>query len=174
MNSDQTHSSRSDRLIMTLQLQLRRHPLIWFAVLSLPLSWWAWPLYGLGLMPLPIASFGPFLAALIVLMVTEGKTGVVGLFRRMGRWRVGVGWYLIALATPVLLSAVAVLINIALGAQADLSLINIDWLDVLSTFAMVLLIRASAVPGRSLDGGDLRCRACNQDARPCAPRSSSA
>ena len=125
---------------MTLQLRVRRHPLIWFAVLSIVLSWWAWPLYGLGLLPIPVAPFGPFLAALTVLAVTEGKSGVVGLFRRMGRWRVNVVWYLIALSTPVVLSAVAVLINIALGAQADLSLVNIDALDVLSTFAMVLLI----------------------------------
>ena len=89
---------------------------------------------------MPVAPFGPFLAALVVLAVTEGKSGVVGLFRRMGRWRVNVVWYLIALATPVVLSAVAVLINIALGAEAELSLANIDGLDVLSTFAMVLLI----------------------------------
>jgi len=127
-------------LIMTLQARVRRHPLIWFAVLSIVVSWWAWPLYGLGLLPIPVAPFGPFLAALIVLAVTEGKSGVIGLFRRMGRWRVNVSWYVIALATPVVLSAVAVLINIALGAQADLSLTSINGLDVLSTFAMVLLI----------------------------------
>ena len=125
---------------MTLQSPVRRHPVIWFAVLSIVLSWWAWPLYSLGLIPVPVASFGPFLAALVVLAVTEGKSGVVGLFRRMGRWRVNAVWYLIALATPVVLSAVAVLINIALGAEAELSLANIDGLDVLSTFAMVLLI----------------------------------
>jgi uncharacterized protein len=125
---------------MTVQLRVRRHPLIWFAVLSLLLSWWAWPLYGLGLLPIPVAPFGPFLAALIVLTVTEGKSGVIGLFRRMGRWRVNVIWYLIALATPVVLSAVAVIINIALGAEVQLSIVNIDGLDVLTTFAMVLLI----------------------------------
>ena len=87
-----------------------------------------------------VAPFGPFLAALIVLAVTEGKAGVIGLFRRMGRWRVNVIWYLIALATPVVLSAVAVPVNIALGADVQLSTANIDGLDVLTTFAMVLLI----------------------------------
>ena len=125
---------------MTLQSRARRHPLIWFAVLSILLSWWAWPLYSLGLIPVPVASFGPFLAALIVLAVTEGKSGVIGLFRRMGRWRVGVVWYLIALATPVVLSAVAVMINIALGAQADLSMAAVNWVSILPAFAMVLLI----------------------------------
>ena len=125
---------------MTLRLRIRRHPLIWFAVLSVLLSWWAWPLYGLGLLPIPVAPFGPFLAALIVLAITEGRFGVIRLFRRMGRWRVNLIWYLVALATPVVLSAVAVVINIALGAEAQLSMANIDGLDVLTTFAMFLLV----------------------------------
>jgi hypothetical protein len=34
-------------------------------------------------------GFGPFLAALVVLALTEGKRGVMGLLRRMVRWRVG-------------------------------------------------------------------------------------
>jgi uncharacterized protein len=125
---------------MTLRSYARRHPLIWFAVLSIALSWWAWPLYSLGLIPVPVASFGPFLAALIVLAVTEGRSGVIGLLRRMGHWRVGAVWYLVALALPVALSAAAVVINIALGAQADLSMAAINWLGILSAFAMALLI----------------------------------
>ena len=125
---------------MTRQLRVRQHPLIWFAAMSILLSWWAWPLYGLGLLPIPVAPFGPFLAALLILMVTEGKSGVVGLFRRMGRWRVNVIWYVVALATPVVLSAIAMIINLALGAEVQVSMANIDGLDVLTTFAMVLLI----------------------------------
>ena len=42
----------------------------------------------------------PFLAALAVLGLTEGRAGVVGLLRRMVRWRVGVGWYAVALLLP--------------------------------------------------------------------------
>ena len=125
---------------MTLRSRVCRHPLIWFAVLSIVLSWWAWPLYSFGLLPVPVASFGPFLAALVVLAVTEGKSGVVGLLRRMGRWRVGVVWYLAALALPVALSAAAVMLNMALGAQTDLSMASVDWVGILTAFAMALLI----------------------------------
>ena len=36
--------------------------------------------------PTPIVGVRPFLAALVVLAVTEGKSGVMGLLRRMVRW----------------------------------------------------------------------------------------
>ena len=125
---------------MTLRSHVRRHPVIWFAVLSIVLSWWAWPLYSLGLLPVPVASFGPFLAALLVLAVTEQKPGIVGLLRRMGRWRVGAIWYLVALALPLALSAAAVAINVALGAQVDLSMAAVSWVGILPVYAMALLI----------------------------------
>ena len=53
------------------------------------------------LLPNPIVGFGPFLAALVVLAVTEGKSGVVGLLRRMVRWRVGLQWYAAAHGLPI-------------------------------------------------------------------------
>lgn len=64
---------------------------------------------GLGLLPftLPdvafIAAFlfaapaGPALASLIVTAVTSGKAGVKKLLRRCVQWKVGIGWYLIAI-----------------------------------------------------------------------------
>ena len=71
----------------------------------------------LGLFPNPIASFGPFLAAIVVLALTQGKAGLLGLFRRMGRWRIPPGWYVVALLLPAALAAAAVL-NVLLGAEA--------------------------------------------------------
>ena len=38
-------------------------------------------LYLFGLLPNPIVGFGPFLAALVVLAVTEGKSDMMGLLR---------------------------------------------------------------------------------------------
>jgi len=57
---------------------MRRYPLITFFVLAFVLSWWPWILYSFDLVPNPIVGFGPFLAALVVLAVTEGKSGVGG------------------------------------------------------------------------------------------------
>ena len=96
---------------------VKRHPLATFFILAYALSWWAWILYALGVFPNPIASFGPFLAAIVVLALTEGKAGLIGLFRRMVRWRVAPGWYAVALLLPAVLTAVATVLNVMLGAN---------------------------------------------------------
>ncbi|HET6759782.1 MAG TPA: type II CAAX endopeptidase family protein [Propionibacteriaceae bacterium] len=119
---------------------MKRHPLVTFFILAYALSWWAWILYDLGLFEGPIASFGPFLAALVVLPLTEGKAGVLGLFRRMVRWRVAPGWYAVALLLPVVLTSIAAALNVLLGAQPPSVAQLGAWPGVLSTFAFVLLI----------------------------------
>jgi uncharacterized protein len=119
---------------------VKRHPLTTFFILAYALSWWAWIPYALGLFPNPIASFGPFLAAIVVLALTEGKAGLSGLFRRMIRWRVAPRWYAVALFLPAVLAATATLLNVLLGAEppsaADIS----TWTGIFPTFAIVLLI----------------------------------
>jgi membrane protease YdiL (CAAX protease family) len=119
---------------------IRRHPLPTFFILAYALSWWAWILYAAGLSPNPIASFGPFLAAIVVLALTEGKRGVLGLFRRMIRWRVAPGWYAVALLLPAVLAAAAAGLNVLLGAQPPSAAQVSAWPGILSTFAIVLLI----------------------------------
>jgi hypothetical protein len=119
---------------------VKQHPLITFFVLAYALSWWAWTLYALELFPNPIASFGPFLAALVVLMVAHGKSGVVGLLRRMVRWRVGLRWYAVALLLPVGLAVAATVLNVLLGAQAPSPAELGGWTSLFSTLAIVLLV----------------------------------
>ena len=119
---------------------VRRHPLPAFFVLAYALSWWGWPLYALGLLPIPIASFGPFLAALVVLSVTHGRAGVGALLRRMVRWRVGLRWYAVALLLPVAVAGGAAGLNVLLGAQPQGAVAPADWSRLASTFLLVLLI----------------------------------
>ena len=119
---------------------IRRHPLISFFVLAYALSWWPWILYAFGLSPAPIASFGPFLAALVVLAITQGKSGIGGLLRRMVRWRVGIRWYAVALLLPVGIALAATALNVLLGAQAPSAADLGGWTGLFSTFAVVLLI----------------------------------
>jgi len=119
---------------------VKRHRLTAFFILAYALSWWAWILYALGVFPNPVASFGPFLAAIVVLALTEGKAGLLGLFRRMIRWRVAPGWYAVALLLPVVLTAAATMLNVTLGAQAPSPAQLGAWPGIFSTFAIVLLV----------------------------------
>jgi membrane protease YdiL (CAAX protease family) len=119
---------------------LKRHPLIAFFVLAYALSWWPWVLHAFGLSPQPVAGFGPFLAALVVLALTQGKSGVGGLLRRMVRWRVGLRWYAVALLLPAVLALVVTMLNVALGAQAPSASELGSWTGLLPTFALVLLV----------------------------------
>ena len=120
---------------------VRRYPLVSFFVLAFALSWWAWPLYALDLSPSPIVP-GPFVAAFIVLAITRGKTGVVGLLRRMVRWRVGAQWYAAALLLPIVVALTAVALNILLlGAQPSSSAAELGGLpSLIPTFFILLLI----------------------------------
>jgi uncharacterized protein len=121
---------------------VKRHPLITFFVLACALSWWPWILYTFDLMPQPIVGFGPFLAALVVLAITQGKSGIVGLLRQMVRWRVGLKWYAAALLLPIVVALSAAAINVfLLGAQATSSAAELGGLpSLISTFFILLLI----------------------------------
>ncbi len=119
---------------------VRRHPLISFFVLAYTLSWWPTILYAFDLSPQPIVGFGPFLAALVVLAVTHGKTGVVALLRRMVRWRVAPAWYAVALLVPVAITVAATALNVLVGAQVPDSAELGGWTSLFSTFALLLLI----------------------------------
>jgi membrane protease YdiL (CAAX protease family) len=119
---------------------VRRRPLIVFFVLAYAFSWWPWPLYALGLSPSSIIGFGPFLGALVVLALTSGKAGVLGLLKRMVRWRVRPVWYAVALLLPVGVPLVATVLNVLLGAQAPSSVELGAWPNLIPTFFLLLLI----------------------------------
>jgi uncharacterized protein len=117
---------------------VRRHPLITFFVLTFVLSWWPWPLYAMGV-PWAISPLlpGPVLAALIVIPITQGFSGLRELGSRMIRWRVRWYWYAVALGIPLTAAAVAWTLNVALGAPAP----SLATLPPLTAVLMVYAIR---------------------------------
>ena len=120
---------------------VKRRPLVAFFVLTYALSWLAWPLWASGLYPIaPVFSFAPFLAALVVLAVAQGKGGVGSLLRRMVRWRVGIRWYAVALLVPAGITVAAVVLNVLLGARAPSTADLGGWTFLLPGFAVALLI----------------------------------
>jgi hypothetical protein len=118
---------------------VRRHPLISFFVLAFALSWGGWPLYAAGVWPIPFLAGGPLVAALIVVPLTRGRTGLRELGSRMIRWRVGWRWYAVALGLPLAVLLTTVALNVALGAHAP-SLVGVGSLStVLLVFAVRLI-----------------------------------
>ncbi|MBV6402996.1 MAG: hypothetical protein CNIPEHKO_03318 [Anaerolineales bacterium] len=62
-----------------------------------------------------LGAIGPSLAALITTAAYDGRDGFRGLFKRLLTWRIGLQWYLFALAWPVVLSLTKTGISILLG-----------------------------------------------------------
>lgn len=105
--------------------------------------------YGLDLLPFEIpegvdfllvqlsAYTGPLLAAFLVTAAIEGREGVRALRRRIVQWRVGVGWYLVAIFAPLAIWLGAY--GTVLGGDPITALAD-DWTILLSVFLPFVLI----------------------------------
>ena len=102
---------------------VRRHPVATFFLLAYVLTWCLVP-WGTFFAP------GALLAALVVVSVTEGRTGLRALGSRLVRWRVGWIWYVVAVAVPLGVHAVTIAANLALGASAPSSAPLTRWYGV--------------------------------------------
>lgn len=112
---------------------VRRYPTVWFFVLAYALSW---PLIlAGGLNPL-----APPAAALIVLSLTQGRSGVKLLLRRAVKWRVPVRWYAAALLLPLLFVLAAVALTVATGAPVPTAKQLAGWPELFLTFVVILFI----------------------------------
>ena len=116
---------------------VRRHPLISFFVLAYALSWWPWPLYAAGIAPVPFFPTGVLLAALIVIALGQGRSGLRELGSRLIRWRVAWIWYAAALCIPLAVAVATLAVNVLLGAPAP----SLAKLSSFSIFPVVLLLR---------------------------------
>jgi membrane protease YdiL (CAAX protease family) len=84
-------------------------------------------------------SSGPLLAALIVIPITQGWTGLRALASGMLTWRVGWRWYALALGIPLVVALGAALLNVVLGAPApSLALLGPGYMPFLA-FAVRLI-----------------------------------
>jgi hypothetical protein len=94
----------------------KRYPLAAFFVLLFALEGVATLMFARDPAILPfVLVLLPTLAAVTIAAITEGAAGVGALLRKAVRWRVGPGWYVVALALPVLVGLAIVGVAVLLG-----------------------------------------------------------
>jgi uncharacterized protein len=87
---------------------VKRHPIITFFVLAYAIAWGFVPFGSFG-------AFAPLIAALIVIPLTQGWSGLRELGSRMIRWRVRWYWYVVAIVVPLAVHLITVGLNVAAG-----------------------------------------------------------
>jgi membrane protease YdiL (CAAX protease family) len=105
---------------------ISRYPLIAFSIVAYVWSWLIWspvvlallngPKSRPGLLSIPwwatvgalAGGYGPTVSALLLTALQRGAPGVRKLVARLGAWRVGLRWYLVALFLPSVLLGVAI------------------------------------------------------------------
>lgn len=127
-------------MLYKLAKMINKHPFVSFVVLAYVFSWWLWPLYLGGISPAVIVGFGPFLAAVLVLGFTGGRPAIKQLLSQMVHWRIPFQWYVIVLGTPILITGLASILNVLLGAPIPDANQLAHWPSLLPTFIMLLFI----------------------------------
>jgi membrane protease YdiL (CAAX protease family) len=107
-------------MISSISTWTKQHSLVVYFVLAYAITWaFEIPLaavkQGWTQLPIPFAihylgSFGPMLAALIVTGMTQGGSGIRVLFNGLFKWRVGLGWILFSVFSPIAMFALAALV----------------------------------------------------------------
>lgn len=80
---------------------ITRHRLVAFFVFACLFTWPLAALYSVSLFLPLISVFGPGLAAILVLGISEGRGEVRKLLGRLRRWRAGLQWYCLVILLPL-------------------------------------------------------------------------
>ena len=111
---------------------IRRHPVASFFVLAHFLTWGA----------IPWNSFfapGALIAAVVVVLVTDGPRGLLRLGSRLIRWRVSWVWYALAIGVPLFVHFSSTSLNVALGASTPSLIMLTPWYGLPLAVAMHII-----------------------------------
>ena len=138
-------------MISSISNWTKQHSLVVYFVLAYVITWtFEIPLaavkQGWISFPIPFAihylgSFGPLLAALIVTALTRGGSGIRQLFSGLFKWRVGWGWFLFSVFSPIAMFALAVIVTrLTSGAWPNLKLLGeVEYLPNLGIVGALIL-----------------------------------
>ena len=123
-------------------------PLLGFFVLTFSWSWAFWALSSAIRLQLPwlatalmfAGSFGPSLAAIVVVASTHNGEGLRAWMSRCLRWRIGWGWWAFALLSPLTMMSIAAGLHIALGGNIGTAPASGHLLMTLVNLPLVLLL----------------------------------
>ena len=117
----------------TLKVFLKRYALVFFFPLAYLLSWASIliPQANGGILP-----HGPAFAALILIAVTEGRSGLSVWWKRIVNWRVSWIWYLAAPAILISFHLGGGLLNLLMGATLQ----PVDWSQVLPSVILLAFL----------------------------------
>jgi len=127
---------------------LRQAPLPSYLVLTFAWSWACWGLSPavrpqlpwLATLLMSAGSFGPSLAAVVVVASTRKWLGLRAWLGRCLRWRIGWAWYAFALLLPLALMSIAAGLHIALGGVIAASPASGHLLMTVVNFFLILLL----------------------------------
>jgi len=127
---------------------LRQAPLPGYFVLTFAWSWACWGLSPAIKPQLPwlatllmfAGSFGPSLAAVVVVASTRKWVGLRAWLARCLRWRIGWAWWAFALLLPLAVMSIAAGLHIALGGAIATSPASGHWLMTLVNLPLILLL----------------------------------
>ena len=101
---------------------INNHPLAAFLIVAYGFSWGIWGLLTALTGHIHwIGSFGPSIAAVVVVAIGEGKDGLRNLLRPIRQWRFGLGWYIFILIGCPLIFALGLWAYILSGGVFSLS-----------------------------------------------------
>ena len=86
--------------------RLPTRPLVGFFLLTYAISWATWAI------PV-VPTLCPMIAALVVVWVTVGRAGLRDLASRLGQWRVGLRWWLVAVSPGLFLLLIVAGLRVA-------------------------------------------------------------
>ena len=110
---------------MTLRTRLQRAPLLGFFALTFAWSWACWALSPglktqlpwLATLLMFAGSFGPSLAAIVVMASTHNGEGLRVWLSSCLQWRIGWAWWALAMFLPLAVMLLAAGLHIALGGE---------------------------------------------------------